>query len=257
MPGISLHAREFGGQGGPPLVILHGLLGSSRNWTAPARELAESRRVVGLDLRNHGDSPAGAVAALTELVEDVRVTLDALGLERVQLLGHSLGGKVAMRLAVEAPARVERLVVVDIAPREYTSASAEVQAMRGMSLEGLRSRKEADERLAAAVPDRATRQFLLTNLVRAEEGFAWRIDLDALAASMGPLRGAPLAADARYEGPVMWAVGGASRYIAEGDEALMARHFGALETAVFGGVGHNVHVEARDALVERLERFLG
>lgn len=253
---VRLYARELGGSAVPPLAILHGLLGSSRNWQGAGVALAPVRRVLALDLRNHGDSPSGPMGDLDALADDVAETLDHLGVRRAALLGHSLGGKVAMRLACRANAHIDRLVVVDIAPRDYPASATEVQALRELDLARLASRRDAEDALAPAIPSRATRQFLLANLARTDDGWRWRVDLDAIAAGLGSLRRAPLADDARYTGPVLWITGERSRYTAETDLALMRHHFPHVVHRVIAGAGHNPHTEAKPAFVETVLAFL-
>src|SRR6266478_4412219 len=156
---VSLAAVEYGE--GPPLAILHGLFGSGRNWASIAQQLAARRRVIALDLRNHGASPWADTMDYEEMAADVRATLHARGHHRYALLGHSMGGKVAMVAALQHGAEVERLVVVDIAPVNYPpNHLALVQAMRELDLAGISRRSEGDARLAASIPDPAERAFL-------------------------------------------------------------------------------------------------
>jgi esterase len=163
MTALSLNAVEYGS--GPPLAILHGLFGSGRNWAAIAQRLAERRRVIALDLRNHGASPWADSMNYAEMAHDVRHTLHVLGHRRFALLGHSMGGKVAMIAALLHGDEIERLVVADIAPVAYPPRHlGHVRAMHALDLAGLSRRSEADARLAAAVPDPAERAFLLQNL---------------------------------------------------------------------------------------------
>ena len=146
--------RDLGGAGKPPLVILHGLLGSSRNWQTAGRDLSDQFHVCALDLRNHGDSFHAHEVTYEIMAADVLAWLDAQGIERTHLLGHSLGGKVAMLLACRHAGRVERLVVVDIAPKAYPHSHArEFDAMRELDLVALQSRAEAEQQLAVRVPD--------------------------------------------------------------------------------------------------------
>ena len=179
-----LFHRDLGGDGLPPLVILHGILGSSRNWQTAGGDLARRYHVFALDLRNQGGSPHSEEMTYDAMVGDVAAWLDLHGLGRAALLGHSMGGKVAMLLACRQPERVERLVVVDIAPKDYSwggKQRAEFAAMNGLDLSSLRSRAEAEQRLEAAVPDWAMRKFLTTNLERDGSGqWHWTINLAVL-----------------------------------------------------------------------------
>ena len=167
-----LFHRDLGGAGKPPLVILHGMLGSSRNWQTAGRDLAERFHVLALDLRNHGASPQADDMSYSAMIDDVRAWLDAQGFTKVTLLGHSMGGKVAMLLACRHPERVERLIVVDIAPKDYrwVAHRAEFAAMNELDLAHLKSRAEAELKFEARVDDWAMRKFLTTNLERDAEG---------------------------------------------------------------------------------------
>ncbi|HEY5719706.1 MAG TPA: alpha/beta fold hydrolase, partial [Gammaproteobacteria bacterium] len=173
---VELYYREEGS--GAPLLVLHGLFGSSSNWARLARGLAAEFRVICADLRNHGRSPHAAGMSYPQMAADVVALLDRLRLDRVALLGHSMGGKVAMQVALNQPERVSRLLVADIAPRAYRGNQAIVlEALEALHLDSLASRREADERLAAQVPETGVRAFLLTNLTQEQGRFGWRINL--------------------------------------------------------------------------------
>jgi esterase len=182
------------------------------------------------------------------MVEDVLAWLEARGLGRVTLLGHSMGGKVAMRLACRHPERVERLVVVDIAPRDYSwggKQRKEFAAMNGLELAGLRSRAEAEARLEASVPDWAMRKFLTTNLEREGEGWRWSINLTALTEALPLLEKNSLEAADRFAGPALFIVGGKSAYVQAGDHAAILRHFPAARVETIPESGHDPHMQAR------------
>jgi esterase len=257
---MELHFRDLGGAGRPPLVILHGILGSSRNWQSAGKDLAERAHVFALDLRNHGASPHGADAGYAAMTADVLGWLAARGLARVTLLGHSLGGKVAMRLACRRPDAVERLIVVDIAPKDYAGAGRhrEFAAMNALDLAPLRSRAEAERRLEAAVPDWALRKFLTTNLDRDEAGrWRWTVNLPVLTAALRELEGNPLDASDRYGGPTLFVLGGRSPYVAPGEHGLITAHFPAARIETIPESGHNPHLEARAAFGRIVADFLG
>jgi pimeloyl-ACP methyl ester carboxylesterase len=246
---VPLFHRELGSAAaaGLTVVILHGLLGSSRNWQTVGAGLARAGRVVALDLRNHGGSPHAAGMSYAEMVEDVVAWLDAHQVGRAVLLGHSLGGKVAMLLACLHPGRVERLIVVDIAPKDYRSAThrAEFAAMADLDLASLASRAEAEQRMEARVPDWAMRKFLTTNLERCEGGWRWVVNLPVLTAALPEIERNPLREADRYEGPARFIVGGRSPYVRPADEAGILRHFPAAEIVRLSECGHNPHIEAR------------
>jgi esterase len=254
-PAVALHHRDLGGAGKPPVVLLHGLLGSSRNWQTAGRELAVSRRVYALDLRNHGLSPHAPDMAYPLMEADVLAWLDTQRLGTVELVGHSMGGKVAMLLACRHPGRVSRLVVVDIAPKDYSwpERRQEFAAMNDLVLPGLRSRAEAESRLEARVPGWAERKFLTTNLERVEGGgWTWQINLPAITAALPELERNPLGPQDRFAGPALFITGERSRYVKPEDRDVILAHFPAARFEVIAGSGHNPHIEAREAFVRAM-----
>jgi esterase len=250
---VELFHRELGGAGKPPLVVLHGLLGSSRNWLTTGGDLAAKYHVFALDLRNHGKSPHGEPMDYPAMMADVLAWLDAQGLGKVSLMGHSMGGKVAMLLACRHPERVERLVVVDIAPKDYLSHAhrAEFAAMNELRLDTLQSRGEAELRFEARVGDWAMRKFLTTNLERDEAGGGWRwqINLPVITAALPEIEGNPLASEDKFDGPVLFVTGGKSRYVREEDLSVITAHFPKARRVEIAGAGHNPHMETRAEFV--------
>jgi esterase len=248
---LPLYHRDLGGAGGPPIVLLHGLLGSSRNWQTAGRDLAAGRRVFALDLRNHGLSPHASEMSYGSMMGDVVGWLDAHGTGPVELVGHSMGGKVAMLLACRHPERVARLVVVDIAPKAYQwpERPKEFAAMNGLDLASLRSRADAEARLEPLVPGWAERKFLTTNLERTEAGWKWQIGLPEITAALPELEANPISAGDRYAGPALFISGGKSAYTVPSDRGAILGHFPAARFEVIAGSGHNPHIEARDAFV--------
>lgn len=249
---VTLFHRDLGGAGRPPLVILHGMLGSSRNWQTAGRELAEQFHVLALDLRNHGASPHAETMNYAEIADDVRRWLDAQGIARAAMLGHSMGGKTAMLLACRHAERVERLIVADIAPKDYFWPGHRVNfaAMNELDLASLHSRAEAEMRLEARVASWAMRKFLVTNLERNEDGtWQWAINLPALTAALPTMEGNPLRSGDLFGGPTLFVAGGKSDYITEGDDQLIRRHFPAARFAVIPESGHNPHMETREKFV--------
>jgi len=237
------------------LVVLHGLLGSSRNWLTIGGDLASRHHVFALDLRNHGKSPHGAPMDYATMVDDVLTWLDARGLPKVTLMGHSMGGKVAMLLACRHPARVERLVVVDIAPKDYLSHShrAEFAAMNELRLDTLQSRGEAELRFEARVSDWAMRKFLTTNLERTAEGnWQWLINLSAITAALPAIESSPLEPTDRFAGSVLFITGGKSNYVRDADWPVITQCFPAARITVIADSGHNPHMETRVDFVAAL-----
>lgn len=249
---VNLSHRDLGGAGLPPLVVLHGMLGSSRNWQTAGRDLAARFHVFALDLRNHGSSPHAETMGYEEMMADVLAWMDARQLTRVTLLGHSMGGKVAMLLACRHPERVERLVVVDIAPKDYfwPGHRQSFAAMNELNLGDLRSRAEAELRFEARVTSWPMRKFLTTNLERNEEGqWFWQINLRAITAAVPELEKNPLREEDRFPGPVRVIAGEKSNYIEAPDHAVIRRHFPAAKIVTVAGSGHNPHMETREAFV--------
>lgn len=249
---ITLFHRDLGTSGRPPLIILHGLLGSSRNWQTAGRDLAAHFHVRTLDLRNHGASPHADEMSYDSMVADVIHWLDVHELPRVTLLGHSLGGKVAMLLACRNPERVDRLIVVDIAPRDYQSLAhrAEFAAMNELDVSTLATRAEAELKFESRVSDWTMRKFLATNLERSEDGrWRWSINLPALTANLTALEKNPLQASDRYSGPALFILGGKSRYVKPDDYPTIAAHFPDHRIEVIPEAAHNPHMETREAFV--------
>ncbi len=182
---MQLHYREQGQ--GTPLVILHGLFGTLDNWQTLAKRWAEHHRVIAVDLRNHGRSPHTPEHTYELMSDDVRELFTQLQLETPTLLGHSMGGKVAMRFALDHPELLTRLVVVDIAPGFSTMEHQDgiLAGLNAVKVETLEDRQQADEQMAQHIRQATIRQFLLKNLYRCEDhSFAWRLNLAALTTHM-------------------------------------------------------------------------
>ena len=253
---LTLAATEIGS--GPPLLILHGLFGSGRNWAAIAKALADSRRVISLDLRNHGASPWADGMSYPEMAEDVLAVIRDKQLGRVALLGHSMGGKAAMLAALADPALIERLIVVDVAPVAREPALlAYAQAMEAADLSAVTRRADVESQLAAAVPSAAERAFLLQNLVIEDGKARWRINLAAIERAMPEIAGCPASLPReRYDGPTLFVAGARSDYIRAQDEPAIRRLFPKAEIVRIPGAGHWVHAEAPDKFLAAVTPFL-
>jgi esterase len=251
-------ANDAFGEIGPPVVILHGLLGSARNWTSVARQLAPTHRVFALDLRNHGRSPWADTMSFEEMADDVSAFIERHDLGPAALIGHSLGGKVAMRLALTRGGLVERLLVVDVAPVAYAhSFGPFVAAMQQVDLAAVHQRADAEAQLERRIPEVGFRNFLLQNLIRTDGGYAWRVNLEALAANMPDLLGFPALPDgAVYRGPTLFVAGGRSSYIKPEHRPLIERLFPGAEHGVIEGAGHWVHAERPAEFLDRVRAFL-
>ena len=243
---------------GPPALVLHGLFGSGTNWRTIARRLASRLECHLVDQRNHGRSPHARGMAYPALAADVLAYLDANRLDRAGFIGHSMGGKTAMTLALSAPERVRWLVVADIAPAPSPSDHRPIlDALRALALDSLASRAEADAALARSVPDLGLRQFLLQNLVRGDGGLRWRIDLEAIAEALPDLTGfPPTAPGAVYEGPTLFLRGERSDYLTVRHESRIGALFPRASIDTIAGAGHWLHAEQPIAVAERIARFL-
>ncbi len=253
---MTLAATDTGA--GPPLVVLHGLFGSGRNWATIAKQLGAIRTVHALDLPNHGQSPWTERMGYPDMAAAVRSWMDGRGIGRAALLGHSMGGKAAMVLALTDPARVERLAVVDVAPVRYPPhLLSYVAAMRAVDLSRVTRRAEVDAHLAAVVDDPAERQFLLQNLVNADGGFRWRLNLPVLEAALPDISGFPdLPAGAAYPGPTLFIAGGRSGYVRPEHEPAIRARFPEARLVRVPGAGHWVHAEQPAAMLDALGPFL-
>ena len=250
-----LHAREMGQ--GPPAALLHGLFGSARNLGVVQRALAPRWRTIALDMRNHGASPHAAAMHYPAMAADVRETLAARDALPAVLLGHSMGGKAAMRLALEAPEAVRALLVADIAPVAYRHDNARVaEAMQAMPLTPGMTRAAAEVALADAVPDAAMRSFLLQNFV---PGAApeWRIGLAEIAAAMRDIEGWPMPPPgAVYRGPTLFVTGEHSDYLRPEHRPVVRTLFPAARFVSLKRAGHWLHVDQPAAFVAVVEGFL-
>ncbi|WP_448641683.1 alpha/beta fold hydrolase [Geodermatophilus sp. URMC 63] len=268
-----LAARTVG-ESGPRVVFVHGLFGQGKNWTTAAKGLADGHRVTLLDLPNHGHSPWTERVDYLDMARMVAAELESFG-EPVTLVGHSMGGKVVMQLALRRPELLRALVVVDIAPVEYpltggrtddadeeaSPFGAYIAAMRAVDLGALQTREDADRALREAVPSRMVRSFLLQSLVReglgSGGGWRWRLNLELLERDLGELRGFPdPPPGAAFDGPVLWIAGATSHYVLPEDRARMDELFPSVRLVKVKNAGHWVHSEQPEVFLETLRRFL-
>ena len=256
--GIMLLAHKFWGKrDSRPVIILHGLLGSSQNWSGIGRALERSFAVFAVDLRNHGNSPHVKGMSFSAMAKDVKTFMEEQGLVRATLIGHSLGGKVAMRFAMDYPDCVENLIIVDIAPKAYQLHHAKAfRAMNALNLDTIQSLREADLFLQEWVPDVAMRQFLLTNLKRQKGGFEWRIHLKELTTHLSDICKNPLLPKEDFTGATLYIAGGRSNYVSAHDRHVIVSHFPDAKISWIDLAGHNPHVECKDAFVDEITEFM-
>lgn len=246
-----LHHKIYGA--GPPLLVLHGLFGMLDNWQTLARRWAEDFTVVLADLPNHGRSPHDEEITYARMAESVVELMDELFIHDAAVLGHSMGGKVAMQLALTHPDKVSKLIVVDMAPRKYRRGHDDIfAALHSLDVANLGSRKEAASQLAEHVAHPSVRAFLLKNLGRAEEGFAWKMNLPALHRHYDRLVDA-LAAAEPFPHPALFLRGANSGYVQDEDMELILQLFPQATLETVEKAGHWVHAERPDE-VERLVR---
>jgi pimeloyl-ACP methyl ester carboxylesterase len=258
-----LHTTELG-ESGSRVVFCHGLFGQGRNFTAIGKQLADRHRVTLVDMPDHGRSPWSDHFDYLTAADQVATLLSED--DPVALVGHSMGGKIAMLVALRHPELVERLVVVDVAPVPYDHATEfdrYITAMRAIDLDILERRSQADEALREAVPDPTVRGFLLQNLRHEGTGetahWRWQPNLELLGRDLDAITDWPetaLATAAPYDGPVLWVGGGDSRYVHENYLAAMDRWFPRNRRVTVKGAGHWVHSEQPEVFVEVLKRFV-
>jgi pimeloyl-ACP methyl ester carboxylesterase len=244
---------------GPPVVALHGLLGRARNLQGIGRAL-EARHAVWLaDLRNHGASPWSDEMSYAAMAADVAAVIEREAMGPVTLIGHSMGGKVAMTLALTRPELVARLIVVDIAPVRYAQGYERfIRAMQAADLTPPTRRGEVDAQLAASIPDPAMRAFLMQNLATRDGASAWQPNLAVLLRTMPELTGFPEAlADRRFAGPTRCLRGAGSDYVDAAGEAALRRHFPDFGLATVPGAGHWPHAEQPEAFQRLLVEAMG
>jgi len=256
MAAVALAVAEYGS--GPPLLILHGLFGSGRNWSSLAQRLAAVHQVFALDARNHGASPWADSMSYADMTEDLQALQGARGLGRAAVIGHSMGGKAAMLLALHHAEAVERLVVVDVAPIAYQPAlAAYVRAMRAVDLAEVSRRAEVDAQLAGAVTSPAERAFLLQNLVLEGGRARWRLNLPVLERFMPDISGFPEpAAGVSFAGPALFVAGERSNYVRPEHRPAIERLFPNSRIARVPEAGHWLHAERPDAFLALVTPFL-
>lgn len=252
---MRLHFRVQGD--GPPLIILHGFLGSSQNWQAMSKHLGRDFRVYSVDLRNHGQSPHSDLMNYPVMAEDVREVMAEQDLAAPFLLGHSMGGKVAMQLATGYPDAVGKLVIVDIAAKAYPPAHLSMlSAMRALDLSAYTSYAGVGEALSGSIPEAALRQFLVKNLAREDDGkLSWLLGLNEIIQNYDQLAGA-ITAEKQFTKGVCFIRGGLSGFVQDEDLPALRKIFPRAEFQVIANAGHWVHIDAAAEFQRVVTSFL-
>ena len=258
---MKLYFREYGSYSDqrPTLIFLHGFLGSSSNWHSIARRLEERFHILVPDLRNHGRSPHAETMDYPAMAADLAELIDDQGLDSVLIIGHSMGGKAAMWLALDQPGLVSGLVVVDIAPVDYPPDrfGTIFAALGGINLANLQNREQADRLLATTIDEPGLRQYLLQNLVRRDATWYWRNNLAVLIREVSALTCFPVtSASASYAGPALFIHGGASDYLIPQYHPRIRALFPHSRLRVIPDAGHWVYAEQPDAFYSALDSFL-
>jgi esterase len=262
-PGRGLFSTQVGSSG-PRVAFLHGLFGQGKNWTTIAKGLSDSARVALVDLPNHGRSPWTDHFSYQEMADQVAELLRAQGgNDQWAVVGHSMGGKVAMMLALLKPELVERLAVVDVSPvatQQITEFHTFIRGMQSIDLKTVNGRKDADAQLAAYVSDPAIRSFLLQNLRREQSssghGWRWQMNLKLLDHNLDKMAGWPELNAEPYRGPVLWVGGDKSGYIRREYTNTMRAFFPRAQLIKIKDAGHWVHSEQPQIFLATLRRFL-
>ena len=255
-----LHVTRLG-ESGPLVVFCHGLFGQGKNWTGIAKQLTDDYRVLLVDMPHHGRSPWRDTFDYVSAADEVAGLLSAD--DPVTLVGHSMGGKIAMLVALRHPELVDRLCVVDVSPVGYQHGSefaGYIEAMQAIDLSSLERRGDADEQLEEAVPNATVRSFLLQNLRHHGDTWSWQANLDVLGRDLDELAGWPedrLEGTAAYARPVLWVAGQNSGYVQDDYAPAMDRWFPKNRRVTVKGAGHWLHSEQPEVFVQVLRRFLG
>lgn len=255
---MELFYREFGE--GQAIIILHGLFGQSDNWVTIGRRIAGQFHVFIPDQRNHGQSPHTSIHSFPAMADDLAQLIEEHEIENPIIIGHSMGGKVAMTYALENPQKVQKLVVIDISPRKYPERIIHTQVitqMMGIDLDSIKTRTEVEKILDSGISDPRVRMFILKNLYYKIHGrLAWRLNLEAINQSMDLLFDS-ITSENQFTGKTMFIRGGNSDYITEADISLIKSLFPESVIKTISGASHWVHADAPEQLCYLLSEFLG
>lgn len=251
---MQLHYKTFGE--GEPLIILHGLFGSLTNWQSISKKLAQHFQIFTVDLRNHGHSPHSNQISYELMSEDLMQFMTDHQLAPANLMGHSMGGKTAMQFTLQYPYKVNKLIVVDIAPKVYPNHHQPIfEALMSLDLESLQSKKEADQFLEHKLPNQSERQFLLQNLTRDQAGnYSWRMNLNGLYKHYPELL-KDINVSKFSDVPTLFVKGALSNYITADDWPHIIQLFPQARLETIGQAGHWVHAEQPDLFLNIILRF--
>ncbi len=252
------------GETGEPLIILHGLYGSGDNWMSIARSLSEKFQVYLVDQRNHGRSPHGEEMDYDTLTEDLNEFIDNHSLKKVNIIGHSMGGKTAMWFTAKYPEKVKKLVVVDVAPGKYDSTSPNVEthkkiikALKSTDPSNAKSRKELDMQFAKMINNLQLRMFLLKNIERKENGtYHWRINVESIEKNIANIMGGIPDTNISIDKPVLFLKGELSNYITENDIPLIKKIFSNSQIVNIPNAGHWLHARQPELFTTKVLEFL-
>jgi len=242
---------------GRPLVILHGLFGSGDNWYTPAKVFGEKFKVYAVDQRNHGRSPHSDHFDYRIMADDLNNLLIHEGIQSIYLLGHSMGGKTAMQFSLMYPEKVDRLIIVDVAPKAYPPKHDQIfDALFALKLEKCKSRSELDSAMSQHISDQAVRQLLLKNVFRDDEGkFKWRIDVNAIHKNYDKINEA-INWSGQFTKPALFIKGSRSHYILDADISQIISLFPFARLVAIEDAGHWVHAEAPQKFTGLVMEFL-
>lgn len=243
---------------GEPLVILHGLIGMSDNWLTPAKKWSPHFQCIIPDLRNHGNSPHSDDFSLECMADDVYELFQKLQISSAHVLGHSMGGRVALAFADKYPDLVGKLVIVDIAPRKYSGSKSIanlLEVMRRVNLANLTSISEIESLLKKYIPDERVRFLVMKNTKRGEQGFEWKLNLEIIYQSIEDLM-TPVNEKMHFTNPALFIKGGKSDFITQDDIALIYEMFPQARIEIIENADHWVHVDEPEKFIHCVERFL-
>ncbi len=254
---MKLHSKKYGDKG-QDLIVIHGLFGMSDNWSTLGRKFSKHFKVHLIDLRNHGRSPHSTEFNYEVMCEDLIEYIEDYNLKKPLVIGHSLGGKVAMKLAFTHAEILEKLLIVDISPRRYNTNFHEnlLKILYRLPLEDFERREDIEEILAETFENRGMRLFLMKNLFRNEHNkFGWRFNIDVLLEKVSNIQEAEFI-NSKCNVPTLFIRGGDSNYVTSEDEIIIKKHFTNFSISTIEGAGHWLHAEKPDLFYDEVIKFI-